>query len=52
MSYILLRRFKLDYNISILLATEQIDDLLKILNETNTEKAIELKNEIEAQVTR
>ena len=52
MSYILLRRLKLDYNISILLTTEQIDDLLKILNETNTEKAIELKNEIEAQVTR
>jgi hypothetical protein len=42
----------MDYNISILLTTEQIDDLLKILNETNTEKAIELKNEIEAQVTR
>lgn len=42
----------MDYNISILLTTEQIDDLLKILNETNTEKAVELKNEIEAQVTR
>jgi hypothetical protein len=42
----------MDYNISILLTTEQIDDLLKILNETDTEKAIELKNEIEAQVTR
>jgi len=42
----------MDYNISILLTTEQIDDLLKILNETNTEKAIGLKNEIEAQVTR
>ena len=42
----------MDYNISILLTTEQIDDLLKILNNTNTEKAIELKNEIEAQVTR
>lgn len=42
----------MDYNISILLTTEQIDDLLKILNEINTEKAIELKNEIEAQVTR
>lgn len=42
----------MDYNISILLTTEQIDDLLKILNETETEKAIELKNEIEAQVTR
>lgn len=42
----------MDYNISILLTTEQIDYLLKILNETNTEKAIELKNEIEAQVTR
>ena len=42
----------MDYNISILLTTEQIDDLLKILSETNTEKAIELKNEIEAQVTR
>lgn len=42
----------MDYNISILLTTEQIDDLLKVLNETNTEKAIELKNEIEAQVTR
>lgn len=41
----------MDYNISILLTTEQIDDLLKILSETNTEKAIELKNEIEAQVT-
>jgi len=42
----------MDYNISILLTTEQIDDLLKILNETDIEKAIELKNEIEAQVTR
>lgn len=42
----------MDYNISILLTTGQIDDLLKILSETNTEKTIELKNEIEAQVTR
>lgn len=42
----------MDYNISISLTTEQIDDLLKVLGESSSEKAAELKNEIEAQVSR